>query len=289
MKCTALALWTRSLLRVAALIAAGTAGPMPSSADVGTACLYGEQECEARRIYLYRTIRLGDDEAIRTLLERGTTRSGERVGTTGISLHSSGGNVEVAMQIGRLLRSRNARAVLLPDGYCYSACVLVLMGAVDRIVAGRIGVHRPHFTDFGYSRTVDDVGTLYKRMRSVVEAYADEMNVNRLLVDLMFSIEPAEMRVLSMAEVTYYGLDRTDPAYAEFRVMEQARIYMISPTEYRRREKLIEKHCYTTPDVEKQMECQSQIRLGLDPETYLGRRAIFDRETKGITDRDRRI
>jgi hypothetical protein len=262
---------------------------LPARADVGTVCLSGERECEFRQIYLYRAIRPGDDREIRTLLERGATNAGERLNTTGIVLRSTGGNVDVAMRIGRLLRSRKARAGLFLDDVCYSACVLVLMGAVDRYVFGRIGVHRPYFSDFGDNRSADDVSALYKRMRAAVNAYADEMNVNRSLIDVMFSIEPAAMRILSDAEVAFYGLDRKDPVYAEFEVMEGARIYMVSPTEYRRRQKLIETKCRPLLDAEQETECTSLIRLGLDRPTYLMRRAIFEHETTGIVDRSRRI
>jgi len=60
-------------------------------------------------------------------------------------INSGGGSIDAAIAIGRLLR--NERASLDVTGVCFSACVLVLAGAVERNVgdANKVGIHRPYF------------------------------------------------------------------------------------------------------------------------------------------------
>src|ERR1700690_3126536 len=59
------------------------------------------------------------------------------------SIDSPGGDVLAAIDIGRLMRKSHATVAINNNDKCYSACVFVLAVAVDRVVGGAVGIHRP--------------------------------------------------------------------------------------------------------------------------------------------------
>lgn len=59
-------------------------------------------------------------------------------------LDSPGGDVDAAIIAGLFLREIKARTLVV-KGSCASACVLIFVGGVQRIlVGGRLGLHRPY-------------------------------------------------------------------------------------------------------------------------------------------------
>lgn len=61
-----------------------------------------------------------------------------------VVLHSPGGSVRDAMQIGRLIRERKFNTEVEDGGYCASSCPLIFAGGVERIAGPKaaIGVHQ---------------------------------------------------------------------------------------------------------------------------------------------------
>jgi hypothetical protein len=60
------------------------------------------------------------------------------------ALDSPGGDVDSAIEIGRLLRERSADADVHHDMACVSACVLMLVAGKAREIEGKVGIHRPY-------------------------------------------------------------------------------------------------------------------------------------------------
>src|SRR3978361_752506 len=63
---------------------------------------------------------------------------------THFGINSRGGSVAAAIAIGRMFRRENAWIGV--NGVCFSACVFMLAGAVDRQTGklDQVGIHRPY-------------------------------------------------------------------------------------------------------------------------------------------------
>ena len=97
---------------------------------------------------------------------------------THFGIDSRGGSVPAAMAIGRIFRREGAW--IMVSGKCYSACVLVLAGAVDRRAGqDQVGVHRPYMQST--SQNPVDLGLVrqaYSRTLQEMRSYLREMNVS---------------------------------------------------------------------------------------------------------------
>jgi hypothetical protein len=134
-------------------------------------------------------------------------------------LISPGGNVNAAINIGRLFRkylitvqspsrdTGNVRVLLFEDtnkylvdlckGYyqctCASACALVWFGAVERW--GEVGLHRPTTDDPAFKAlSTADASTSYRRVLGSMTAYLSEMEVPRAMIDALVGTPSSEMR-----------------------------------------------------------------------------------------------
>ena len=136
----------------------------------------------------------------------------DRVGQAGqarvgqMQLNSTGGDLEAALAIGRLMREMSFDSLVLPRGACHSACVFVLAAGVDKVVKGEVGIHRPYFPQIAAA----EVGPALRAVKAEAEAYLDEMNIPTRLVEDMFSVDPAAMRILTEAELGAYRLNSED-------------------------------------------------------------------------------
>jgi hypothetical protein len=106
-------------------------------------------------------------------------------------IDSGGGSIYEAIAIGRLFRKE--RASLTVDGVCFSACVLILAGAVERHIgeSDEVGIHRPYFgTTPETPLKADQVKQQYLQMLQDMRNYLREMNVPQRLADDMLAVEP---------------------------------------------------------------------------------------------------
>ncbi|WP_462379556.1 COG3904 family protein [Pseudomonas sp. Marseille-QA0892] len=121
-------------------------------------------------------------------------------------LNSTGGEVYEAMKIGRLLRRERFDTTVPQGGACQSACVYLLAAGIGKAVYGLVGIHRPYFS----VSPNGDAGASLKRVKAISADYFDEMNVPTRLADDMYSIQPSDMKVLSVAELGSYRLNQRD-------------------------------------------------------------------------------
>ena len=162
-----------------------------------------------------------------------------------VVLNSRGGSVTAAMAIGRLLRKEQGTAFVGTQAACYSACVLVLAGAVGRVMEGKVGIHRPYFEVPQQQVSSDRVKELYQKTLQDIRAYFGEMNVSEQLADLMLRTNPENMRVLNDAALNAYGLTFEDPIAQEARELADAQSIGVSRQEYIRRKALADTRCGT--------------------------------------------
>lgn len=198
---------------------------------------------------------------------------------------SEGGDVRAAMEIGRELRSVNAR---VSSDKCYSACVLVFIGGVNRSISTSkdrvwgLGLHRLYFGSLDPNLSMAEISSKRRALAEEVKAYIQSMNVSAQLFDLMEATPPEKMNVLSAEEVTALGLNQPDPVWDESVVAKEARYYGINSMTFRQRRASLESLCphppYNTATIaqyQAHIDCEEAARWGLSVAVYLNRWARY--------------
>lgn len=180
-------------------------------------------------------------------------------------LNSNGGDVEAAITIGRLLRKIKASAQTWSQGGCYSSCVFIFAGAVQRDGRLGVGIHRPYSTRTDM-RDYQAIQSDQRRLAKLAKDYLEEVNVLPSLYDAMMSIPPEKIKLLSEAELDSYGLLKVDPVEQEFRDAAAARHYGISNVEYIQRKGQVDITCAseynwgtTTGDFKSYFKCEEDV------------------------------
>lgn len=182
-------------------------------------------------------------------------------------LNSSGGDVNVAIAIGRQLRKFKAIAITWDQGGCYSSCVFILAGATQRILSTTIGIHRPYSSSTEL-RDYQSIQNDQRRLAKLAKDYLEAMNVLPSLYDAMVSIPPEEIKLLSKDELKQYGLLEIDPAHQEFMDTATARYLGLSRVEYIRRKAQVKVTCAneyknaTYTNVESYQKCYQDVLNG---------------------------
>lgn len=199
-------------------------------------------------IYLTGPIQQEDLQTFRSTLKKISQQvKADEGGPTGrmLVLNSAGGDVATALSIGHLIRANHMLAVVPDSAKCLSSCVFLLAAGVVKFPWGDVGIHRPYFElkpTQGYDQGL-------KELLIASRNYFRDMNIPEQLADDMFSIPPADMRLLGDAPLTRYRLNQDDMAYAEDLAIRNAKAYGLSRQEYERRNKLSEiysKECITS-------------------------------------------
>lgn len=192
-----------------------------------------------------------------------------------VLLDSPGGDVQAAMELGRILRRMNFNAWIFPDKLCASACVFVLAGAPYRTVGGKVGIHRPYQPNDKFS-SPEQQKSSYLKIENDVKKYLMDMNVNPSLYDDMIRISPGKIKYLNEDELERYGLSETDPYVEEADMTESADSLRISKQEYLEREAKKEKECkYSNPEYG---ACATAIMYGITLKEYKRRAARAEHE-----------
>lgn len=161
-----------------------------------------------------------------------------------LMINSGGGDVAEAMAMGNVLSTRDwSIRVELPNGKCYSACVLVYAAATKRgkptsvaefnqalelWAAGDNGSHRQVTTDRGTNLGIHRLLPTLSAATNVDELYADTQGavqligdylarhgVSRTLAEDMMTVPSNEIRLLTVEEVERYGLGEVNSARAD--------------------------------------------------------------------------
>jgi hypothetical protein len=166
-------------------------------------------------------------------------------------INSRGGSVPAAMAIGRMLRREGAWIGV--NGVCFSACVFILAGAVDRQIgkSDQVGIHRPYLRSTPEKPLeADQVKRTYSRALQGMRNYLREMNVSPRLADDILATEPENNHILTEAELKAYRLTGVDPAEQQRRAIQkeaadvqEANELGLNRQEYTRRKTLGEKLC----------------------------------------------
>ena len=116
-------------------------------------------------------------------------------GDVHVWLDSLGGDVDAAMQTGRLIRANDVKVSVARYSKCYSACALVYIAGVSRESLGAVGLHRPYFASTPQSRqTIERQAPL---MLQQLKSYVQEMGITDSFYQEMVNAEPIEHQIIS--------------------------------------------------------------------------------------------
>lgn len=176
-------------------------------------------------IMLTGKIQRGDVAPFRTALER-TGRDGKIM----LILDSEGGDLETAIEIGRLVRKWESSTIRVNlSQKCFSACVFVLAGGLERVVLGQIGIQRP-FISTTKSNTYESTQKRFRALEQTAKAFLKEVNLPPSLYDEMMSISPEKSRLLTKQELVQWGIVQNDLVYQDNLDAETAR-ELVSPAQ----------------------------------------------------------
>lgn len=152
-------------------------------------------------------------------------------------LNSNGGDVATAMKIGRYIRALEFDTSIAPNARCLSSCVFIFAAGLQKnTTKNNIGIHRPFGTSVG-SVSREDATKNYREMTTWIYDYFNEMNFPRSLPELMLSIPPEEMKMLTFDASVQFGLVGKDPVAQERDDSANAKLYGVTRVEYLARRK----------------------------------------------------
>ncbi len=190
-------------------------------------------------------------------------------------VESEGGDVETAMRIGRMLRSINASVWLRSGARCYSSCVFLIAGGVQRTTSlGAIGIHRPYFGSMGRNIPPAEVRNRMNTIDNLIVRFLQEMNVPVALLHAMKSVRPEDIQILSEYDVQRFMLNSPDPVWDELVVAREAWKYGTSSAEFRRRRTIVESRCFAVPVNQNTSRCVEAGYWGISANDYRARQEL---------------
>lgn len=193
-----------------------------------------------------------------------------------VLLNSTGGDLDAAMEIGRIIRRNNARAFVDSGAKCFSSCSLIYIAGVFRGVSlsGVVGLHRPYFASSPQSRlTIEREAPL---MLQSVQKYVHEMGVQDAFYQVMANTEPSNMKLYGLKSYGHRDIESLvptlDPTYDEIETAYDARYYGISTMEMRLRKTDADSRC-SVLDVD-EYKCRFPIEWGLSEPVFNERWAL---------------
>ncbi len=92
-----------------------------------------------------------------------------------VYLNSTGGDVDAALKIGRIVRNNEGSVTA---GKCFSSCALIYIAGVSRTNVGLIGLHRPYFSSAPLTR--QEIERQAPLMLQKIKEYVQSMGVTDL-------------------------------------------------------------------------------------------------------------
>jgi hypothetical protein len=183
---------------------------------------------EEVRVFLVGDISRADVESAELLL--GLVRSGkQKISGNTVWLASNGGDIDSAMDLGRLLRKSGIFTYVAKSDQCFSACVFAFMGGERRGVAGRLGIHRPYFL---YTQDSPDRQVRFRNLQKVVKGYVEEMDFPDSLYEAIMLVPPQSMQTVAPADLKRFYLEGISPSSEDIADAASARRLNLPMVEY---------------------------------------------------------
>ena len=160
-----------------------------------------------------------------SLLKKGKQKISGNV----VSFASNGGEVDAAMELGRLLRKLGVSTAVPAGDQCLSSCVFAFMGGDRRTVAGKIGIHRPYFTS---TREVPDRRLHYRQLQKKLQEFIDELDFPLSFYEAVMAVPPESVSLLAPADLKKFYLEGMSPSTQDEVDATSARERGITVVEY---------------------------------------------------------
>lgn len=174
-----------------------------------------------------------------------------------VTPNSNGGDLNTAMEIGRILRKYNALSIMMEENQCHSACVFIIAGAPQRLIlGGKVGIHRPYL--YQDNETTEKGQKKQKsKLDNLAIKYLKEMNVSETLYTDMVRISPQNIKILSKDELLKYGLGSDDPYFEDAENAKLAKNLGIPSAELIKRKSAFKTICIG--DVKEIAKCYKEV------------------------------
>jgi hypothetical protein len=160
-------------------------------------------------------------------------RSGkQRLADNSVWFASTGGDIDTSMHLGRLFRKLGVFTVVGKNDQCFSACVFAFMGGERRIVAGKLGIHRPYFP---LTQDFPDRQAKFRHLQRTLRDYIDEMDFPHSLYEAVMVVPPETMKILAPAELKTFYLEGISPTSEDIADAAAARRLNLTMAQYLQR------------------------------------------------------
>jgi len=132
-----------------------------------------------------------------------------RIADNTVSFSSTGGDIDAALEVGRILRSLGVSTRVESGAQCVSACVFAFMGGERRSVAGALGIHRPHFP---FTQDFPGRKAKFRHLQKTLKDYVEEMDFPDSLYEAVMLVPPESMQMLAPADLKRFYLDGISPS-----------------------------------------------------------------------------
>lgn len=157
-------------------------------------------------------------------------RSGKhRIAGNSVWLAGPGGDIDAAMELGRLLRQLGVFTLVGKNDLCLSACVFAFMGGERRIVAGKLGIHRPYLP---FTQDSPDRKDRFRHLQKILRGYVEELDFPASLYEAVMAVPPESMHMLAPAELKRFHLEGISPSSEDVADAASARRLGISMFQY---------------------------------------------------------
>ena len=146
----------------------------------------------------------------------------QRISRRILDLDSSGGQVEAAIVAGDRIGESNWTIWVREGSVCHSACVFVLAAGDNRLVSGKVGIHRM----MRISSKATSRAELNRELHEVYDNVKDYLQRNGVAVgvaDLMMTVPNRSLRLLTAEELRQFGLDGTNAVQDDLERIKQMR------------------------------------------------------------------
>jgi hypothetical protein len=164
-------------------------------------------------------------KVLESLLKNGS----QKIAGNTVSFASNGGEVDAAMELGRLLRKLGVSTLVARGDQCMSSCVFAFMGGDRRTVEGTIGIHRPYFSS---TRDVPDRRTIYRQLQKKLQDYIEELDFPPSLYEAVMAVPPESVSLLAPADLKKFYLEGMSPSTQDEADAASARELGITVLEY---------------------------------------------------------
>lgn len=225
--------------------------------------------CSSNSISIRGEIASGDAGKLNNILAAIEKKYGVencRNGLLMIIVNSNGGDANEALNIGKVIRNHSLEVVIPANSNCLSSCVFLVAGGVRRMILGNVGIHRPYFESLNSSVSTADIKIKRSEFSKKIRDYLDEMDVSQTLLEIMLSVPPESIRILTDDELQNLRLSIEDATFNEKTVSMNAANYNISSSEFRKRDAESNSKCRQLSKDRKYEEytlCRERVLVGL--------------------------